>query len=272
MTMLVSKMPRHTGMQWKLLKLHHMLHHVPDATRYGCPCNWDSEIPEHNHLHMAKAPGRRAHKNHATFERQVAQRLSDTHIIESMNRLIHPHNEIAHNDHASLDSNIGYAAGTKCMIQKLQPGNIAMTWYTKSDTSTFAVIPGMPLYVCDYFNKQQIIIQTEYKRHDMQLRCHPNYQAGGPQYDWVHLVCARNTYCPAQVFAVVLAEDNNIPETMLIVKPGKQHNGVKSTLFTEWEMEDHFEAVEVDTIDSTCMVVHLDKNCQNVAVCLDYKE
>ena len=83
-----TQLPRLDGMGWKISKFHELLHLVEDMHRYGSPVNTSASSPEHNHLHFAKRPGRRAHKDHATFDLQVATRLTDTMILQSIAKLM----------------------------------------------------------------------------------------------------------------------------------------------------------------------------------------
>ena len=82
MHMLTTKMPREDGNSWKTIKLHLLLHYIEEAKRFGAPRNWDSERPEHFHIHTAKTHGRRANKCRETFKWSTAQRLADSFIIE----------------------------------------------------------------------------------------------------------------------------------------------------------------------------------------------
>ena len=88
MRMFINRLPREKGEGWNLLKTHLLLHFVDEIAKFGVPKNFDTERPEHNHLHNVKHPGRRAQKSHESFERSVAQRVADTFIINAIDKEI----------------------------------------------------------------------------------------------------------------------------------------------------------------------------------------
>ena len=72
--------------EWDLPKFHFMLHFPYFITQFGPPKNYDAQRRENSHIEFAKNPGRRSQKTHfnQSFEQQVAQRCSDSIIINQL--------------------------------------------------------------------------------------------------------------------------------------------------------------------------------------------
>ena len=73
---------------WRLAKFHQLLHMVEGIAKFGAPENTSANRPEHNHRYFAKMPGRRSQKRHNTFNRQVARRLSDSWLLQHLEKLM----------------------------------------------------------------------------------------------------------------------------------------------------------------------------------------
>ena len=71
--MIKDTFPRRTGNGWKIPKFHEMLHLIYDIERYGSPANFNTAAPEHNHIWLAKRPGRHSVKDINTFNSQVGR-------------------------------------------------------------------------------------------------------------------------------------------------------------------------------------------------------
>ena len=82
--LLKTEIPRTSGCLWKLSKFHEMLHLPWDMCRYGSPINYQANIPEHNHIYFAKKPGRRCRKTHHSFDKQVAERVAQRRILQTV--------------------------------------------------------------------------------------------------------------------------------------------------------------------------------------------
>ena len=99
---LKTQLPQQEGMGWKISKFHEMLHLVDDMRRYGSPVNTNAATPEHNHVHFAKSPGRRARKMHATFNQQTATRVADSLMLKYLSNLMN--RSIGSNHRSDTDS------------------------------------------------------------------------------------------------------------------------------------------------------------------------
>ena len=71
---------------WNFPKFHELLHLGDDMERYGASINFSAQRPESLLIPAAKLPGKRAQKRHdgSSYEIQSAQRLADTHIINTI--------------------------------------------------------------------------------------------------------------------------------------------------------------------------------------------
>ena len=280
--MLTTKMPRNTGNNWKIIKLHYMLHYVDAAKRYGAPRNWDAERPEHFHIHVAKQFGRRAHQCRATFERSTAQRLADAHVIDMLSNMIASHDDndddqsddMSHHASVATDNHVE-CRGTTCIVTRHDTlRHISVVWYSNSDANMLKLPDGVAKFVLKSFNCHTVTIKTEIKYGDIIARCHPWYVDTAPRYDWIRVICNRNQLRPCKLLAVVPQHDNDLDNTYLVVQCAKHRTGIKSTLFTEWEMDNQLMLVMPDQITSLCLVLLLDEDRKYplIAECLDHDE
>ena len=212
--MITSKLPRAKGNQWKIIKLHYMLHYINEAKRFGSPRGWDAERPENFHIHFAKRIGRRAHKCRETFERSTAQRLADGFIIDTLyDRLCCP--EQYESDDASMASDsdpVPVACGTKCTItHQTGTSHYNALWQTRSDATMMQLPRGLAKFVCKQLNRSCVVLRTELKYGDVTARCHPWYQNSAPRYDWVRVLHSRNQKRPCKLVGVISNKENDIP-------------------------------------------------------------
>ena len=75
--------PRLTGNKWAKPKFHEQLHVPDDIERNGAPINTNSGLAEHNHISNVKRPARNTQRRRAVFDRQIAERISETYIIDT---------------------------------------------------------------------------------------------------------------------------------------------------------------------------------------------
>ena len=102
--MIKDTFPRRTGNGWKIPKFHEMLHLIYDIERYGSPANFNAAAPEHNHIWLAKRPGRHSVKDINTFNSQVGRRIADTMTIQMVDNLLNATNEETPNNCNGTDN------------------------------------------------------------------------------------------------------------------------------------------------------------------------
>lgn len=73
---------RKSNQGWNISKMHELLHLTRLIDIFGSPLNFDSGPCERMHKDVAKKPGRKSQKRHATFTLQAANRLADRHVID----------------------------------------------------------------------------------------------------------------------------------------------------------------------------------------------
>ena len=246
---------------------------MEECKRFGSPRNWDSERTEHFHIHKAKKFGRRAHKCRETFERSAAQRLADSVVIDKLHELMMPSDKAVTDTSIEEPDLIIQCRGTTVEINQ-DEGMYSATWYTRCDGNMMTLPAGLATFLCETTGLAKVVVKTEIKYEGNIYRCHPWYMDSAPRYDWLSVLHARNQERPCKLLAVIPADDNKLDETLLVVQCASKKTGVKSTLFTEWEMDAHFVTITADMICGPRFVLILDEvsDPNIVAECLDYSE
>jgi hypothetical protein len=73
-SLITKSFPRSQGQGWNLSKIHELRHYPEYMKMFGSPSNFDTGPCERMHKEIAKQPGRRSQKRHATFTFQAATR------------------------------------------------------------------------------------------------------------------------------------------------------------------------------------------------------
>ena len=81
-TFITLNFTRESKQNWNISKMHELMHITKLIDMFGCPSNFDSSACERMHKDIAKKPGRKTQKQHATFTLQAANRLADRHVID----------------------------------------------------------------------------------------------------------------------------------------------------------------------------------------------
>lgn len=306
MQMCVSRLPRMKGNGWCLPKFHELLHIVWNMMKYGAAPNFMAERTEALMKDTAKYPGRRAQKRHhgVLFEQQSARRLAETAMVNALHqRIVEP--ELYNNDPLAAgesndeetmsDEDSDDGQGLETIFESTGRGTFGtlrthvvrgvqkyqLSWCTKSNVDTMGLPVPLLAYLYSAFGSE-VRICTEYVRENLIFRCHPNYQDGGPIFDWMRIRFQneegeaiptddesggedpdRDWVCyPSRLACVVVSEhvdqDGHVSEDYeLVVQCATRKTGIKSALFTEWEWSPEYYRVETDSIDSPCFVVSI---------------
>ena len=85
MMLIVKHLPRDSGNDWKVSKLHEIIHIVHIITAFGATRGFNASRPEEHHKAPAKLPARREHKNLDTIDQQCGRRIADAIVIDTLN-------------------------------------------------------------------------------------------------------------------------------------------------------------------------------------------
>ncbi len=278
---------------WKLTKFHEMLHVVDDICCFGSPKNTDAGPCECNHKILAKKPGRLSQKRHAVFDKQVAQRLADSYIINFA--------------HSRMSATVAPASQTSNSTKHVLGGskfdvevtlnesddvyNYNVVWHTKMSQKQVCEIDScnshlpysedLIAFIAEEFNQEgSLLCYTEYSpahAPDVLYRAHPNYRSGGSWYDWAYIQFEIGTNeetslndvveVPGQLmcfFVKDTVDDDGTTksEFMAVIHSCKYVNKRKSIITHEWELEFKgalkdtavYRIIPVDTINRHCFM------------------
>ena len=256
--------------EWHVVKFHLLLHFPFFITKFGAPNNYDSQRPEHNHIAHAKRPGRRAHKTHSgqKFEKQVAQRLADTMIINSLHEKICPNTSATVPETKktrSLPSKTNH--GSVCFVSKTRC-HITEVWQCKSAVESpdhFLKLPvGVIACLFEHFDCEKILTCTEMHVDKELYRCHPNYRREGPHFDWAIAQLSPTRQRPCKLAAFIPATgstdvvNSTLTESHVVLQTCSRKGTAHSTLYEEWQLTSDMEVKPVSVLVRPCLTILLD--------------
>jgi len=256
--------------------------------KFGKPKEVNAEIGEKNHKHFAKGFGRIARKQHSSFARQIAQRLSDAFVVTKMASLMgfHVQDSAAMQEEDGDDSTSiveSSKGATRFSVSFCKHAGVTLQWKSQTEESLLAETDCQG--VMEYLHAQRsndgtartVHCCTQHKRDSLTIRCHPSYQGEGPWCDWVFVYftegecedsnCPTGLY-PCKVLAVVPCEMNDwLEETELVVHPAlKRSPGGDSVLFCEWIMANNYECIPISSVHSSPFVLEIGEGKISVAI------
>jgi hypothetical protein len=274
---------------WNITKFHEMLHVVDDINRFGSPKNTDAGPCESNHKVLAKKPGRLSQKRHAVFDKQVAQRLADSYVIDYAYRRMF-HTDPAANKTSNTTKHV--LGGTKFEIEVTldevqEQYCFNVIWHTKashdSAGSNLLISDDIIAHIGEAYNQEgSIFCYTEYSpphAPNILYRAHPNYRSGGSWYDWAFVqyefgngeVATTVTdviEVPGRLLCFFSEEtvddDGTHSEVMAVIQSCKYENRRTSIISHQWELEFKgalkdqavYRIIPVDTINQHCLMIH----------------
>ena len=76
-------MPRSTGNNWEICKIHEQLHVAENIHYYGAHHNVHTGSQEHNHIANTKQPSKQVQRKKLTLDWNLANRLSEKYLIDT---------------------------------------------------------------------------------------------------------------------------------------------------------------------------------------------
>jgi hypothetical protein len=279
MDMCAARIPSTKQHAWNFPKFHELLHLPDDMERFGASINFSAQRPESLLIPAAKLPGRRAQKRHegSSYEIQSAQRLADTHIINTMYDKLFDnsdHTMITQDDtSATITESTGRATFveiTQRVVDNATRYNIA--WSTTTDVNKLSLPVDLLHFLCATFG-DKVRCATEYVRDRFTFRCHPCYQSDGPIYDWMKVIFDESppTSYPCRLASVVVLPNAAEPY-QLVVQSATARTYKDSTLLTEWTFAKDFYVISPDAIEGPCFVITISPNGDKILETLSYDE
>lgn len=298
---IVNNIPKDS---WLFPKLHELLHFVDDMSRFGSTANFSAQRTESLLKDTGKRVGRKAQKTKTgvVFEHQSARRYASMILVNDLHSKIgspelfnnapegetdvEDQEEEEDTEDVSLeewkndcpsprkekhDVVHGTGQGTFATIYATeQDGDVQfhVRWRTssKGDLSKFYLPDAWIYFLIDSYRKQTITICTEYRRKNMIFRCHPNYQNGGPMYDWMQVYDRKKkTTYPALLQAVVVHNEKTPQEQYeLVVQPVHRETKRDSVLFKEWEVIPCSVIIDPEQVVAPVFVISIKQDMSRV--------
>jgi hypothetical protein len=290
LTMIRDRLPREEGNGWKLPTFHNTMHIVNDMCKYGKPKELNTEVGEKNHKFFAKRIGRRCRKQHKTFARQVALRLSDSFVVDKLAAamgLLADEDDTqckSFRNGANNEDQEGSTLGAMHCSFQLIGKDLKITWHSATEIHLLKWDAGVATFIQNNCmsseDRTTIYCCTEYKNNQVMMRCHPSYQGEGPWFDWVNVYFEACTIkkkkflegnYPCKVLAILPKEKNPfLGETEVIVQCAGSKTKKDSVLFEEWTLMDGYYIVSVSAIVESLFVLELGGN--KISVALSYSK
>jgi hypothetical protein len=288
MDMCVHQIPSNKEHAWNFPKFHELLHLADDMERFGAPINFSAQRPESLLIPAAKLPGRKSQKRHAgsLYEIQSAQRLADTHIINTMydkifdigTTTITPGDDTPDSKIAESTGRATFAEVTRHVVassgtmRQTTETRYNIAWSTTTDVAKLSLPVELLTFLCATFGNR-VRCATEYVRDNLTFRCHPSYQSDGPIYDWLKVMFDGDppTSYPCRLACVVVLPNLSQPY-QLVVQSAVARTYRDSTLLTEWTFSPTYYVISPDAIEGPCFVITISATGDKILETLPYDE
>jgi hypothetical protein len=221
MYLLIKVGNRTTGMGFKVMKVHAMLHLAFDIIMFSVPMNVDTGSNESHHK-TTKVAAKLTQKDIKTFEKQTSNRMDDFHVLDlAMEELDerplweyfsgYYHENIPEVEkikstggmifHVIVEDAVTKEVGARVVTRMQNAENLMF------DTQMLHFAMKIQHDLLDWVPKMPIC--AEHSRDGYIFRSHPNYRSKGPWRDWVMIKWEEGDF-PAHIWGFVDLE--TIPE------------------------------------------------------------
>ena len=182
---------------WHISKMHELLHVPKFISLFGAPSNFDSGPCERMHKEIAKQPGRKSQKRHATFTFQAAKHLAEKHVLSLASKELTDKPVKAAS--APNATKMGSQFILTCSLQKgskpattpLYNVSVKGLGLLKDDfLLDKKLYPNMVHFIVSYFISNDLLLDTIrccteiVDDSDIRYRAHHSYRSGSFWYDW----------------------------------------------------------------------------------------
>jgi hypothetical protein len=279
MRLISENFERESAQGWNLSKFHEFLHITHYIDLYGAPTNFETGPCERMHKEIAKKPGRKSQKNHATFTKQAASRLAQRYIIDIAHNRLVPENETQKCSKSRLGSS--FTLNIALSSQQRPPSyNVSV--------SSFSGVVGKDLCRDLYPDLAEFIVSffAQFKKMPTSILCcsealdetgnlyraHHDYRGSGFWNDWAWVSYSREnveggfTNVPAKLLCFLPHGLPGNEDCHVVCHPCKwpERNNKVSSLVSKWKLVPPSEAtynkipydiVPVSSIFSHCLIV-----------------
>jgi hypothetical protein len=225
MYILIKVGNRTTGMGFKVMKVHAMLHLVNDILMFSVPMVVDTGSNESHHK-KTKVAAKLTQKDIKTFEKQTSDRMDDFHVLDLAMEEIDGrplweyfsgfyHEEIVEVEKITKTGGMTFNVFLEDPVQKVvRPRVITRMKNVDNlmfDTQFLHYAMKIQNDLAHLLPKMEIC--SEHSRNGCMFRAHPNYRGKGPWRDWVMINWEEGDY-PAQIWGFL--DLRSLPEGLQV--------------------------------------------------------
>lgn len=278
---IITLIPRSTGNNWDIVKIHEQLHVAENILLFGAHRNVHTGPQEHNHIQNTKKPSKQVQRNKFTFDWELGNRLADKYIIDSASQKFAPTHEPNSKQNSSPDtkgstitpnaSKFQFKLSKNATTQKVQVPYKWMTSSCKENPLSKPMLLALTNYFGDTIYERSIIGFSELKHNNVLYRACGEYRNKGCWYDnaliaWEYDQETETGFIlvPSELRLFFKFEEENTlycivhsceyshkRNSVLSVKWKKEYIS-QSTLLTR---EPLYHVISCDSIDSHCLLV-----------------
>lgn len=282
---IILLIPRSTGNNWEIVKIHEKLHVLENIELFGAHRNAHTGPQEHNHIQNTKKPSKQVQSNKFTFDWELGNRLSDKYIIDSACQKF----AASHETNASstftpdYDGSMITPDSSKFTFKlKKYPDSgkvqVSYKWITlsgKANPLTKPILLALIDHFGDEIYDQSIIGFSELKHNNALYRASAEYRNRGCWYDNALIAWVNKQECPNQetdTFLFIPLElrlffkCEQEAELYCIVHSCEYSYNQHSVLSVKWKKEylsqsnvltrePLYHVISCDSIDSHCLLL-----------------
>ena len=184
---IIKLMPRSSGQNWEIAKIHEQLHVAENIKYFGAHQNVHTGPQEHNHIANTKKPSKLVQRKKKTLDLQLAKRLSEKYLIETAFQKFNMND--ANYQETATKSNMkdifASNTGSKYVFTISETGdNISVSFkWLKSPKQICPVTKAITRCILNHFGEdikgKQIYGLTELKKGDKIYRSDADYRNQG---------------------------------------------------------------------------------------------
>jgi hypothetical protein len=281
---ITSNFERETAQNWNISKMHELMHLPKYIDMFGGPGGYDTASSEKMHIDIAKKPGRRSQKRHASFIVQSANRLVDRQILDLAYSIFLGKEEETKKTKNKAE---GPEAGGSKYVLKVTVDNNGL--HPKYEVKIHGygslfyvdlpnlIYPRLVEFIVSFFSHHEAPMPTnitclsEYTDDERNIyRAHPSYRSNGSWNDWVWVSYMKDgreeeyASVPAKILCFLphgIPGDDSIHA---VVHPCQWQKKTVSRLVNKWKLLPDskasyngipYDIVPVSSFDGHCLVI-----------------
>ncbi|HEY9301929.1 MAG TPA: hypothetical protein VIQ31_37300 [Phormidium sp.] len=191
---IIKLIPRTTGNNWDISKIHEQLHVADNIEKYGAHENVHTGPQEHNHIELTKKPSKQVQRKKSILDWQLANRTCEKYILNVAQQQLWKEKHHTSETTTTSPANKGFKVNaTSCrfslVLSKPSNGNriaVLFEWLTRKQ-KTVQVSNEVLLALWNYFGdsiyEKEITGFTEVVKDGLIFRADINYRGMKSWYD-----------------------------------------------------------------------------------------